>query len=119
MVQRTGKATQGRGGVIEVNGTQHLTMNEFKDALVSAAHGEAVVYAIGDVAYSRRGAPELSGVAGMAWYGYERGELALTQRRIPEKEFIDRQGKFAVGQCFEYRATKRANPRPLASLLRE
>lgn len=85
--------------------TKHLTMNEFKNEFVLAKPGQRIIYAVGDLAYSKATKPmadgsrdgaELSGLADLVWTQHILGTAVLTQRRLAENQY-------------EYIATK-ANP---------
>lgn len=82
--------------------TFHMTMNDFRDAMIEAAPGTAIVYATGDLAFERAAhrisiASELDQLAKMVYAHHERGDVCLTQKRVKEN-------------VFEYRATKCAEP---------
>lgn len=62
-------------------GTEHLTSDEFIDALADAEPGCAVNYAIGDLAFSASASAELALLRGLAWKRYVAGLGYLTQRR--------------------------------------
>lgn len=62
-------------------GTNHLTGDEFIDALADAEPGTAVNYAVGDLAFSAPGSAELILLRGLAWKRYVAGLGYLTQRR--------------------------------------
>lgn len=91
---------------MQSSGTNHLSMNEFRDALTSASPGSTIVYATGDISYSAPGNAELEGVRTLAMDGQIKGEIFLTQRPTSET-FVDFP-RFQGGRSFEYRATKAA-----------
>ena len=92
--------------MMETQGTEHLSMNEFAEKMIGTEPGKSFIYATGDLGFSksrkdREGMAELVAVCKMAWSAYfDRGELCLTQRRLPDRPF-DRNGA-----SFEYIATK-------------
>jgi hypothetical protein len=91
------------------HGTSHLSMNDFADKLRLTGPGETFVYATGDLGYSARDtAAELKSVRSAVWDASARGEVFLTQRRLPKVALTDGATKMQ-GACFEYRATKPRN----------
>lgn len=76
---------------METCGTTHLTMNEFAEEMAEAEPGKPFVYALGDLAFScdeEKINVELRGLRAMAWSAYyERGEILLMQRRLPDVPF--------------------------------
>jgi hypothetical protein len=90
--------------MIDTYGTEHLTVEEFREALKAAKAGDVIVYAIGDLAtskhYRRIGMYlDLCALSRNIMRLAEAGEVTLTQRPLNRKFRLG-------GRCFEYRATK-------------
>jgi hypothetical protein len=98
---------------------EHLTANEFREALFATPPGGTIVYFTGELGYDLHmaslakdpGAAELRLVVKMAIEGSDAGDLALTQKRIaramPAVAATDTTPATpATPGAFEYRATK-------------
>jgi hypothetical protein len=89
-------------------GRDHLSANEFREAMLTTPRGGTFVYFTGELGYDLHMAAlakestrsELGLVIRMAMEGAEAGDLALTQRRLSASN------SKGVGAVFEYRATK-------------
>jgi hypothetical protein len=94
-------------------GREHLTANEFREALLATPRGGTVTYFTGELGYDLHmaalakdpGAAELRLVVHLALEGSDAGDLALTQRRISRAAAATATTP-AMASAFEYRATK-------------
>ncbi len=92
-------------------GTEHLSLNEYTDKFFAGGPGTSIVYAVGDLAYSRDlkasagDTRELHILAEKVFNGSLRGAVFLTQRRLPGRPFVH-VGAFKGGASYEYIATK-------------
>ena len=82
-------------------GTEYITVDAFLDRVESAKPGEAIVYAVGDLACAAAQQPDLFALRRHVWRLHEAKRIALTQRVCLDRPFI------TGGRSFEYLATKR------------
>ena len=98
---------------MRTHGTEHMEMNEFREAWLNAAPGQVIVYASGDVAACRQRGAELNLLAATLWNMSAAGQIHLLQRRRRERPF-DMSG----GASFDYLAIKATPPRAAAAFAR-
>lgn len=87
---------------METMGTQHLTVNAFSDALQDAHHGDRIIYATGDLAYSAAYSAELRELRDFVQQKANEKTGMLFRRKVPNSKFPYRAQSVAWGACFEY-----------------